>query len=500
MYEILEHFAYEGKLSKSIVEDRFKEHRHITKTNRHRSHRRPEILAAFAFLENEGLIEEINTDPGPGLVYGRGRPKTYYAMTEKGLKELLYYTNFDPLRFWEILHEYYFQNVDRIATYDKIEEFYQIARRRHLKDSVHPFFSQLEIFDHLCDNWFQETIVESNGISPLQKVIEILALYPKITLEKLHREIDEPKELVEEVLRSYSLRLSFNFKGYADFLIRSIIVKQFTNDAEPVYELSLFGVMLCLVMIHYNDTYRLKGGLYCATSFEKYYDRIALNYREKLPLIFGKWNQLKEILGLFAYYTFDIIFDRKIRSNTKDLPSVRKGGNKQLIEGIREIILDNSDSMSKFLGEGRRVLGKYINMKFLPKAINRPAFSVVWLCAKFKELSMLLDPTPSIYRTPDIDMMDFNRGTSAFLKDIEKSFVDEITAFYYMNLYNNCIRVSEPRKYYHSKSFKPLDKTPRQCLSLLVEQDIEIRERLCKWRDDLTRLQSEVQDNIKVIV
>ncbi len=72
-----------------------------------------------------------------------------------------------------------------------------------------------------------------------------------------------------------------------------------------------------------------------------------------------------------------------------------------------------------------------------------------------------------------------------------------------MNLYNDSIRVSEPRKYYHSEAFKPLDKTPRQGLSLSVEQDKEkplIKEWLCKLRDDLTRLQSEVLDNIKAIV
>jgi hypothetical protein len=87
---------------------------------------------------------------------------------------------------------------------------------------------------------------------------------------------------------------------------------------------------------------------------------------------------------------------------------------------------------------------------------------------------------------------------------MEKSFADEIAAFYYMNLHSDSdIRVSEPRKYYHSKSFKPLDKTPRQGLSLFVEQDKEkplIKEWLCKWRDELTKLQSEVLDNIKAIV
>jgi len=60
-----------------------------------------------------------------------------------------------------------------------------------------------------------------------------------------------------------------------------------------------------------------------------------------------------------------------------------------------------------------------------------------------------------------------------------------------MNLRSDSdVRVSQPRKYYHSKPFKPLDKTLRQDILLFVEQDKEkplIKEWLCKWRDDLTR-------------
>jgi hypothetical protein len=108
----------------------------------------------------------------------------------------------------------------------------------------------------------------------------------------------------------------------------------------------------------------------------------------------------------------------------------------------------------------------------------------------------------SVTATDTIGMMGFTKGTRSILKDME--IADEIAAFYYMNLCSDSnIRVSEPRKYYHSKSFKPLDKTPRQGLSLFVEQDKEkplIKEWLYKWRDDLTRLQSEVLDNIKAIV
>ena len=70
-------------------------------------------------------------------------------------------------------------------------------------------------------------------------------------------------------------------------------------------------------------------------------------------------------------YNFDIILDRQIRSNNKDWPSVRKGGNKQLIEGIREIILDNRELMSNFASAGSKVLGDYMIMDLFSVCILR---------------------------------------------------------------------------------------------------------------------------------
>jgi hypothetical protein len=40
-----------------------------------------------------------------------------------------------------------------------------------------------------------------------------------------------------------------------------------------------------------------------------YFDTIAANYHDTLPLIFGKWDLLKKDLGpLFLYVSFDFLF------------------------------------------------------------------------------------------------------------------------------------------------------------------------------------------------
>jgi DNA-binding PadR family transcriptional regulator len=489
-FDILEFLALRGNFSKTGLRNGLKRYY-------------SDISHSVDDLRRDKYIEVYNRQSG------RGKDQVYFAITEKGLKALLTYDGFDPMRFWEILHGYC-QNSDRIVTLYEIEEFYQIVIRRHLKYSVHGFSSQLDIFDDLCNNWFQETIVKSNGISPLQKVIETLASSPKITFKQILEKAHEPEKRVKEILsnHSYTSRsteesLSFEMlnQEYINFLIQNIIItKQGDNHTELIYELSLFGVMLCLALIRCNDMGRLKGGLYDNYSFRGYYDSVASNYKEKLPLIFGKWNQLRGILREYAYYNFDIVLRGKIRSNSKDLRSIRKGGNKQLIEGIKEIILDNRELMSNFALAGWNVLKKYIIMQSAPhmlaNALNQPDLKrVYWLCAKLKELQVLLRPTQSIFPTVGMSVIG-TPDTLNILRRMEESFEDEITAFYYMNLYNDSnIRVSDAS---FNSSY-----TPKQCLSLLLKQDKNkphIKERLSKWRDNLTRLQSEVLDNIKAIV
>jgi hypothetical protein len=198
----------------------------------------------------------------------------------------------------------------------------------------------------------------------------------------------------------------------------------------------------------------------------------------------------------------DIIFNRKIRSNNKNSRSVRKGGNKELIEGISQIILDNKDRISDFADAGWKVLENYM-YRYL-EDVNEPSLDrVFWLCDKLNELLMLLHPSPLVYTFMTMSTKRYlARDIRSTLKRMEESFADEIAAFYYMNLCTDSnIRVSESRL---------LDKTPRQCLLLILEQDKEkplIKEWFLKWIEDLKSQQSDLSDeeqklldNFKAIV
>jgi hypothetical protein len=444
----------------------------------------------------------------------------YYAITKKGLTALLLHVP-DPIKFWEILYRYRL-NTDSAITLDEFEGFYQIAMRKYLKYPFHGYSFQLDIFDDLC-NKIQETIVKSDSITPLQKVVEILALYPKITLKELVERTEEPEECIRKILRCYSYTsrlpegsppIMMLEQGYIGMFARNIIITTTTlqqddsTGTKPTHELSLFGVMLCLVM-----------RLWRKSASESYYDKIALNYRVKLPLIFGKWNQLKAIFKEYAYYNFDIILDREIRSNTKDLPSVRKGGNRELIEGIMEIILENKESMSNFGNAAAKMVEENAirQIEVQIQAGTAKPSDLSRLRGKLHELDMLSDPFLARYPLLSgnvtgvgIGMAYVAQSTHAILKYMEEFFADEISAYYYMNLCTDSYRVSES---HCCKLVKPLldkDKSPKQCLALLLEQDKEeplIKEWFLKWIEDLKSQQSDLSDeeqklldNFKAIV
>ncbi len=488
-FDILECLALRGKVSKSGLKDRLK--------NRYY----PDISNSVDELKRGEYIKVADRKQR------RGKEQVYYTITEKGVKALLADRDFPAHRFWEILHGFC-QNNDDLVMLDKVEEFYNIVMRRYLKYCDHGFFFQSGIFHNLCHNWFEETIFKSNKITTAQKVIETLAINPKITFEKLLEETRESESTVKQVLNSYSSisgswddwSVKRNNEEYADFLNHNIVITRQSNgddNSKLAYSLSLFGIMLCLLLIRYKDMGMLKHGLYSRHfSVQQYYDKIASKYEEKLPLVFGKWNQLKGILREFTVYNFDIIVLNKddiIGCNNANLLSVTMGGSKEFCDGIQTILLYNGKLMWDFVNAGWGVLEKYIHDVFrIPDVWKKSEFIKIYpLCTKFQDVIMLLNPTSFVY--PSLGMFNFQtRHVSTILQKMEESFADEISAFYYMNLQNN-FPVSTDESPNHSS---------KESLSLILEQDNEepsIREWLSKWKDDLVTLQEEILQNTRAI-
>ena len=250
-------------------------------------------------------------------------------------------------QFWKALRGYC-SNIDSILSLDKIEELLRIFLNHYVQYRYHGFTLYYDDSLKVCNSLFKKRIQMPGGISSFQKVLEVLAINPKIAFDDLVEKVGEPKSRVKKVLSLYSYRPR-SFQGTdtikndygkknADFIVENIItVNQESNDGST-YDLSLFGVMLTLIIILHNAVRQLKQGLYLEEyTFEEYCDKIADNYSHKLPLIFGKWGHLRRILQGFAVYNLDIVLvDDALVNNESNSLSVTMQGSNEIFRGIRD--------------------------------------------------------------------------------------------------------------------------------------------------------------------
>jgi hypothetical protein len=243
----------------------------------------------------------------------------------------------------------------------------------------------------------------------------------------------------------------------------------------------------------------------------------------------GKWKVLKDILRLYAAYNFDVIIDKEISLRDDDKFSVIRGGNKELVDGIREIMLQTRRQIGRFIDSGEVIWLSYIsgaqygydgpenqhgdylikNNIDVISSPNKNPKTIYLVREKLDEIMMLLNPvehgfSESVSLPPEVI-----RELSHWLEEL---FADEITALYYFHLYYDFefyTRVSVPMKYYSSISTNnndnnqllPISRRPKNCLLSILKSDKEkplISEWFYRWMQDITNLQNEIYGYLKL--
>jgi hypothetical protein len=524
-FEILACLVLHGKLSKGMIESLLK----------HRNH--ADIIYAFNKLEDKRLIKKSEIyNP-----FARGRRQYSYEITYDGLKLLITY-DAHPLKFWKTLIGYC-HHYDEGLTLKQVEEFYDLFREKYMKYKNHGFSFQLDIFDNMCHDWLDNIILKTGKPSIEQKVIEILAIHRGLTFKELVRKSGAREQELNKCLSTYTLKsykppadkTVYLYQGvigkrynkkYWDFLLHSVITsKQNSKDGKKTYELSLFGVILALFLVRYYDMDKLKQGLHCNDiSFIDYYDKIAYNYQDKLPLIFGKWKLLKDVLKLFSAYNFDVILSMEMRLRDSDKFSITRGGNKELYDSIKEIKMATRLQLDHIANAGRLVWPIHIpnvpNSYYIPdvqdgdylvkNGINfhdNPNLEKINVVSqKLYEIILSLNPLEyGFYGSFSLEPEIIEKISS----QLEKEFADEITAFYYFHLcfdYQFDTRVERPRKYSssvkHSNDRLPIYTTPKSCLLSVLQNDKEnpsISEWYYKWMNDINNLQKDVYETSQLM-
>jgi hypothetical protein len=449
-------------------------------------------FSGIRFLGKKGMIKFSRGEPG------RGRKERFYKITEEGIASLMV-ENPQPQLFWQaLLH--YCQRREAVVSLDEVERLFQFFIHKYLKYSAdHMYYiSQIDHFNRACDTWLQRIkgYSDREKISAAQKVVEALALKPKMTLDELATEIKESREDTEKIISSYSFRpvehvvidKEFVQKYHAgkidaasimnehwEFLLHSIIIAIEEEDDDrkrgaSVYELSLFGAIVALALIRHNDAGMLKLGLYYSkTPLQDYFDKVATNYKDKLPLIFGKWNLLKMILKVFSAYNFDIIIDKETWLNSDIAPSILGGGSREFLETAKAIALHNHRQLSQvhiagfetYHNDRFSVATRYhrqgVNDKnTIEKDTTDKTITIyqtllyIGSLLDFADLSVAQEEIKK-YADPRSERIK-QLSTSSQISILEKAFAEEITLLYYLGLHNDgpFSTMLQPTKYLSS--------------------------------------------------
>jgi hypothetical protein len=319
-------------------------------------------------------------------------PEKFYKITESGLKALLYVDHLSPQEFWKVMTLLCIVSKGQLSE-SQFEEHYSQFENNYLGYSIHRHFFQSWFFDDILQQWLQDdsnslrAANDSSSISLSQVVIECLAFHGSMTCQQLIEKTNEKEKNLVKILNRYSIKpdSSFNLdlrihngtdskkkKIYNEFVSPTFIIPEETNS-RVTYKLSLFGVMLAIAFIRYHyigidsyssvsnkrkDNSRKLNLFYKDVKLEEYYDRIACNYKEKVPLIFGKWSLLKFQLGSLLYDNFDFFIYKKARSNITD-KSVWFGGNKEFYNDIQYIAQNAHDKLYSIYTLGRGISQQY---------------------------------------------------------------------------------------------------------------------------------------------
>lgn len=520
--DILACLAGFGKLSKSKLQSHMPK-RHYNDVSR----------AIDSLLAHE-YISKANWK------YGRGRPEKFYSISDKGLRLLL---TDDPVpeKFWRIMIGFCHhseRSIDRVY----VEDLFGLMLKNFLNySSERGYVFHPDLFNDVEEFWLANYILRDSEIGLDQKVLEILSLYPQITNDKLLKLANEKDvESLRNIISMYSpvlhkpmivSRKTYPRDGSSNsetlhapnlLLHNMIIVRQ---DAKGVvkYELSLFGIMLVLRLIRYDQAGKLRHGLYYnSISSAAYFEKIADNYKQRLPLVFGKRHLLKRVLGTSMIDNFDIILDRKMRAKQLEA-SIFQGGNKEFYESIDSIIKSTRNEIIKIQSVGLERIFNYGagNMYSNPKMAKLQP-----LMYKLLDISALLSPfdyDPTSYvevmnmtikgPTPPINTATLQAVAKEYrIETIENAFADTISLYYFLNLLsdrdalNRFLKCDDTRTI--SDGFSPQTDnyyplSSKQIANLIFSQDEDIGIWLSNWVKDLlkhehnkTMVMEKIQDEI----
>lgn len=428
---------------------------------------------------------------------------------------------------------------------------------------IQGYFFSTPLFDSILDQWLQDHY-DLHSISLSQKVMECLAINGPSTMKKLIEETNTTKEDLLNVLDTYLVRSNNNNSSqkspyistntsdnsnvidnitnkksfFYDLIRHTLIIANENPSKGIIYELTLFGIMLVVAIINYHftgmDTYRNPYNdissinvdsiirpclFYNKINQAKYFDTIVRRYKDKIPLVFGKWDFLKSVSDTMLYDGFDFLTYKSSRLYTIE-SSIWSFGSKEYYDDIKTLTRNAMEKLQLILQSGISILGGYIECP--PWIQNDSRMSPVYKKlgeirekVKYADIVFILQELKNGNPIPD-GLKDRKSYTTNDIKNIEKVFSDEISFLFYLSLSTIFLPASYKRKYpppkiedtehgmsliiypEHDEETRKLDKLggPRERLIIILARDKEIKQWFSGWIGGIIKYRSKLVDKM----
>jgi hypothetical protein len=517
--KILKSIALHGSLSqKQAAAELLRKPSTISEAFKKMTKRKLIVTAKYLDLDGRSLERKI-------------RQEKFHKLSDQGLsrfiKEVIKEEDPNPREFW-VGVIYYGALNSKSANKDEFNTSYNLFIQKFIRDygPLRSCFFLGDFFENLFIKWRKEYLESRNDYTAIYtyteadkayKVMERLLVNRKITVDKIVKSTKLSENDVRKVIEEHSMTQSSYSQFIDDYEVVSrssrsvdttlkllnhllIVTIKAKKEENEKYELSLLGVLLTLALIslrHQEESY----------SDVDHFNTAALNYPEKLPLVFGKWELLKKTSGFPVYPGYTSILDHllgdyKFKSEIFSL-SVSLGGNKEIYDNIRSSTLSTMDKYFRVYDGGIQAIESIdfpdtfrdsVYFQLIQEKINEIGMSLKYIdlqsFGKYMK-NMKESKSNSSQIAVNLDDLDF----------IESALADEFSFLFYIGLMReNNYKASD---YPITTEFirpNPGFQYPKNFLRGIVAADYEIRDKLNEWIKESNSYQKKVLDKMLTFI
>ena len=269
----------------------------------------------------------------------------------------------------------------------------------------------------------------------------------------LGHSIDSSEESINSALEEFTLpgdyrgpyyshrpdlryELDWILNQYADFIQHLVVVPRL-EKGETRYELSLFGIALLLSVRARQEFVNPDMLFYNNLEFREFCSKLSTNYKDKLPLIFGKWDSLMRETLRDNNVIFEILRNLFYDHTSKAMieSSVIVGGVKEYYESVQTLSGWSYPRLDKIHKAGEEILEELAQSKdcYCHKLLSRKMHEISNSLSQ-RNLNRFMENLHAD-GAPNTPIRDRHRIYANELVYIEKALADEISFLFYIFFY-----------------------------------------------------------------